>query len=49
VSKLSQEAATNLERVKADIEEGLESAKRLVEQTKVLLSAKESGGQAGQV
>lgn len=48
VSESPQEAATNLEQVKAEIEEGLESAKKLVQQTKFLLGGDGAFGEAEQ-
>lgn len=48
MSELPQEATTNLERVKADLEEGLESAKKLVEQAKSLLNGDGRIGEAEQ-
>lgn len=48
MSNSPQESATNLEQVKAEIEEGLESARKLVDRTRFLLSGDGNIGEAEQ-
>lgn len=48
MSKVPQESATNLDQVKAEMEEGLHSARMLVDRTRFLLSGDGTSGEAKQ-